>query len=139
MELTSLVVKNEVFKQVEFKDIRCKVLDAKQIYNLTKLLKRKHNQVQEIEKYRCQLVMNGSTAVVGHHILDTYSPVIDFPSLRLLKSLAYISSIYQCSSRRTNLCSVSNMPDDVIFGFKGGNYALLLQNLYGLKTAPKLW
>ena len=59
MELTSLVVKNEVFKQVEFKDIRCKVLDAKQIYNLTKLLKRKHNQVQEIEKYRCQLVMNG--------------------------------------------------------------------------------
>ena len=32
-----------------------------------------------------------------------------------------------------------NMPDDVISGFKGGDCALLRRNLYGSKTAPKLW
>ncbi len=31
------------------------------------------------------------------------------------------------------------MPDDIVSGFKGGDYALLLRNLYGSKTAPKMW
>ena len=47
VEFTSLVVKNEGFKRVEFKDIPRKVVDAKQIYNLLILLKRKRDQFQE--------------------------------------------------------------------------------------------
>ena len=31
------------------------------------------------------------------------------------------------------------MPDDVISGFKGGDYAFLRRSLYGSKIAPKLW
>ena len=33
--------------------------------------------------------MDGSKAVVGRDVFDTFSPVIDFPSLRLLISLAF--------------------------------------------------
>ena len=51
-------------------------------------------------------------------------------------SVAFTNAL---SQEPTYLWFPINMPDDLISGFKGGNYALLCRNLNGSKTAPKLW
>ena len=101
--------------------------------------------------------MDGSTAVVGRDVFETdtqfvtYSPVIDFPSLKLLISLAFgngwemrhwdISVAFSNTlpEEPTYVLFLKNMQDNVISGFKRGDYVLLRRNLYGSKTAPKLW
>ena len=53
------------------------------------LLKRKRDLLKEIKKHKCRLVMNGSEAVNGKDLFNTYAPVIDHSSVRLLISLAF--------------------------------------------------
>ena len=57
----------------EFNVRQINIQDAKQRNNVMILLKRKRSQFQEIKKYKCPLVMDGSTAVVGRDVFDTYS------------------------------------------------------------------
>ena len=65
-----------MFKK-EYKDIPTKILQDKLIYNLMILLKRKRDQFEEVKKHKCRLVMNGSQAVVGQDVFDTFAPVIE--------------------------------------------------------------
>ena len=61
-ELSSLIVKNDVFEPIELEDVP----PAKQgkIFNLLILLKRKRDKHQEITKYKARLVMDGSRAQI---------------------------------------------------------------------------
>ena len=86
-ELSSLIVDNEVFEPIEYKDVPIEL--KSKIFNLLILLKRKRDQHQEITKYKARMVMDGSRAQVGVDVFDTYAPVIDYSTVRLLISLAF--------------------------------------------------
>lgn len=147
VEVTSLIDRKHVFHIVEENDIP----PGAKIYNLLILLKRKRNQFQEITKYKCRLVMDGSRQVVGVDVFDTLAPVIDYSTARLLVSTAFgngwemfhwdISVAFTNADAHepTYVRFPPNFPADICPGFAGGTYARLTKNLYGSKTAPKWW
>ena len=65
-EFESLIIKNEVFETVDYKDIPAEMRNK--INPLLILLKRKRNQFQEFTKYKCKLVLDGSKAKVMYSI-----------------------------------------------------------------------
>jgi hypothetical protein len=85
-----LIIDSEKFEPIEYKDvpieIKSKIIV---VFNLLILLKRKRDQHKEITKYKARLVMDGSRAKVGEDVFDTYAPVIDYSTVRLLISLAF--------------------------------------------------
>ena len=87
VELTSLIVTNEVFEPIEWKDVPQE--KQSKIFNLLILLKRKRDQFGEITKHKARLVMDGSRAQIGVDVFDTYAPVIDYSTVRPLISLAF--------------------------------------------------
>ena len=86
-ELSSLIIDNEVFEPIKFHDVP--IEKQNRIFNLLILLKRKRDQHREITKYKARLVMDGSRAQIGIDVFDTYAPVIDYSTVRLLISLAF--------------------------------------------------
>ncbi len=86
-ELTSLIVTNDVFEPIEIDDVA--IEKQNKIFNLLILLKHKRDQHHEIIKYKARLVMEGSRAQIGVDVFDTYAPVIDYSTVRLLISLAF--------------------------------------------------
>ena len=115
------------------------------------LLKRKRNKLREISKYKCRLVMDGSRQRVGIDVFDTFSPVIDYTTVRMLISIAFgngwkmfhwdISVAFTNADAHepTYVMFPKNFPSDICPGYAGGVFARLAKNLYGSKTAPKLW
>jgi hypothetical protein len=67
-ELSSLIIHNEVFEPIEYKDVPIEM--KSKIFNLLILLKRKRDQHKEITKYKARLVMDGSQsrAKVGEDV-----------------------------------------------------------------------
>ena len=86
VELTSLIDKRHVFQIVK-EDIPPE--HQRRIYQLMILLKRNGNKLREISKYKCRLVMDGSRQRVGIDVFDTFSPVIDYTTVRMLISIAF--------------------------------------------------
>ena len=75
-ELTSLIITNEVFEPIDWKDVPEE--KKSKIFKLLILLKRKRDQVGEITKHKARLVMDVSRAQIGVDVFDAYAPVIDF-------------------------------------------------------------
>jgi hypothetical protein len=148
-ELSSLIVKNDVFEIVDYKDVP--VEKQRKIFNLLILLKRKRDKHHEITKYKARMVMDGSKAQLGVDVFDTYAPVIDYLTVRLLISLAcgnnWIMYHWDISVAFTNAKAEEetyvrfpkSSPDNLFPGYKAGTIARLKRNLYGSKSAPKLW
>ncbi len=86
-ELSSLIIDNEVFELIKYNDVPIEM--KSKISNLLIWLKRKRDQHKEITKYKARLVMDGSRAKVGEDAFDTYAPVIDYSTVRLLISLVF--------------------------------------------------
>ena len=147
VEFTSLIDKRNVFQVVT----RDEIPPRAKIYNLLILLKRKRNQFHEISKYKCRLVMDGSRQVVGVDVFDTFAPVIDYSSVRLLISTAFgngwdmyhwdisVAFTNADAHEQTFVRFPTNFPSDICPGFSGGTFARLAKNLYGSKSAPKWW
>jgi hypothetical protein len=148
-ELSSLIIDNEVFEPIEYKDVP--IEKKSKIFNLLILLKRKRDQHKEITKYKARLVMDGSRAKVGEDVFDTYAPVIDYSTVRLLISLAFgnnwtmfhwdisVAFTNAKAEEETYVKFPQSFPADLFPGYKGGTIARLKRNLYGSKSAPKLW
>jgi hypothetical protein len=148
-ELTSLIVTNDVFEPIKIDDVP--IEKQKKIFNLLILLKRKRDQHHEITKYKARLVMDGSRAQIGVDVFDTYAPVIDYSTVRLLISLAFgnnwemfhwdisVAFTNAKSEEETYVRFPKSFPSDLFPGFKGGTIARLKRNLYGSKSAPKLY
>ena len=68
IELTSLIITNEVFEPIDWKDVPEE--KKGKIFNLLILLKRKRDQVGQITKHKARLVMDGSRAQIGVDVLD---------------------------------------------------------------------
>jgi hypothetical protein len=148
-ELTSLIITNELFEPFDRKDVP----EEKQskIFNLLILLKRKRDQVGEITKHKARLVMDGSRAQIGVDVFDTYAPVIDYSTVRLLISLAFgnnwkmfhwdisVAFTNAKAEEETYVRFPKGFPDGLFHGYKEGTIARLKRNLYGSKSAPKLW
>ena len=148
-ELTSLIIDNEVFEPVKWDDVP----NEKQgkIFNLLILLKRKRDQHHEISKYKARLVMDGSRAQIGVDVFDTHAPVIDYSTVRLLISLAFgnkwemfhwdisVAFTNAKAEEETYVRFPKSFPEDLFAGYKGGTIARLKRNVYGSKSAPKLW
>ena len=95
--------------------------------------------------------MDGSRLQVGLDVFDTFSPVIDYATVRLLISLAFGNnwSMYHWDisvaftnadcHEPTYVKFPPNFPNDVCPGYTGGSYARLSKNLYRSKTVPKWW
>ena len=148
-ELSSLIIDNEVFEPVKWQDVPAE--KHNKIFNLLILLKRKRDQHREITKYKARLVMDGSRAKVGVDVFDTYAPVIDYSTVRLLISLAFgnkwemfhwdisVAFTNAKAEEETYVRFPKSFPEDLFPGYTGGTIARLKRNLYGSKSAPKLW
>jgi hypothetical protein len=144
-----LIVTNDVFEPIKIDDVP--IEKQKKIFNLLILLKRKRDQHHEITKYKARLVMDGSRAQIGVDVFDTYAPVIDYSTVRLLISLAFgnnwemfhwdisVAFTNAKSEEETYVRFPKSFPSDLFPGYKGGTIARLKRNLYGSKSAPKLW
>ena len=149
IELTSLIVTNEVFEPIEWEDVPHE--KRNKIFNLLILLKRKRDQFGEITKHKARLVMDGSRAQIGVDVFDTYAPVIDYSTVRLLISLAFgnnwelfhwdisVAFTNAKAEEETYVRFPKSFPEGLFPGYKGGTIARLRRNLYGSKSAPKLW
>jgi hypothetical protein len=98
-----------------------------------------------------RFVMDGSRAKVGVDVFDTYAPVIDYSTVRLLISLAFgnkwetfhgdisVASTNAKAEEERYVKFPKSFPEDLFPGFTGGTIARLKRKLYGSKSAPKLW
>ncbi len=138
-----------MFEPIEYNDVPIEM--KSKIFNLLILLKRKRDQHKEITKYQARLVMDGSRAKVGEDVFYTYAPVIDYSTVRLLISLAFgnnwamfhlgisVAFTNAKAEEETSVKFPQSFPADLFPGYKGGTIAKLKRNLYGSKSAPKLW
>ncbi len=139
-ELSSLIIDNEVFEPIEYKYVPIEM--KSKISNLLILLKRKRDQHKEFTKYKARLVMDGSRAKVGEDVFDTYAPVIAFGNNWAMFhwdiSVAFTNAK---AEEETYVQFPQSFPADLFPGYKGGlgTIARLKRNLYGSKSAPKLW
>ena len=95
--------------------------------------------------------MDGSKAVIGKDVYETFSPVVDYSTVRLLVSFAFANrwkiKHWDISVAFTNALAIeetyvqwpTNLPPDLIPGIQAGGYSRLNRNLYGSKSAPRLW
>ena len=70
IDLTSLIVTNEVFGPVDWKDVPQK--KQSKIFNLLILLKRRRDKFGEITIYKAILAIDDSRAQIGVDVFDTY-------------------------------------------------------------------
>ncbi len=96
--------------------------------------------------------MDGFRAQIGVDVFVSYAPVIDYSTVRLLISLAFGNNNWEMfhweisvaftnakSEEETYVRFPKSFPSYLFPGFKGGTVARLKRNLYGSKSAPKLW
>jgi hypothetical protein len=105
----------------------------------------------EITKHKARLVMDGSRAQIGIDVFDTYAPVIDYSTVRLLISIAFgnhwemfhweisVAITNAKAEEETYVRFPDKYPEDLSPEYKAGTIARLKRNLYGSKSAPKLW
>ena len=95
--------------------------------------------------------MDGSKADIGKDVYRTFSPAVDYSTVRLLVSFAFANrwkiKHWNISVAFTNALALeetyvqwpTNLPPDLIPGIQTGEYSRLNRNLYRSKSAPRLW
>ncbi len=94
--------------------------------------------------------MYGSSAQIGVDVFDTYAPVIDYSTVRLLISLSFgnkwkmfhwdisVALTNAKAEEETYVGFFKSFPEGLFSGYKGLTIARLKRNLYGSKSAQKL-
>ena len=100
-----------------------------------------------VDRFKARLVAKGYTQIYGSNYYDTFSPVAKMASIRLLLSLAAMSSwpLYQLDIKNVFLHSdlaeevyMEQQPGFVAQG-ESGLACKLRRSLYGLKQSPQAW
>ena len=109
------------------------------------IFKQKCKPNGEIERYRARLVARGFSQVHGIDYSETYAPVANMPTVRLLLAHAAIKSLKFKQFDIKTAFLYGNLDEKVYMeqpeGFNDGshNVCLLKKSLYGLKQAPRQW
>lgn len=104
--------------------------------------KRKPNG--DIERYRARLVARGFSQVEGIDYNETYAPVVDCTTIRLLLAYAAVEKLCLGQFDVKTAFLYGDLSEEVYMdqpeGFKKGDSVChLIKSLYGLKQAPRQW
>ena len=129
--------KNQVWTLVDRPN--CNVVTNKWVLKI----KRKPNG--EVERYRARLVARGFSQVQGIDYHETYAPVVNMVSIRMLFAYAAIEHL-QMAQFDIKTAFLYGHLDETVFmeqpeGFvtDKNKVCLLKKSLYGLKQAPRQW
>ena len=108
--------------------------------------KRKRRPDGSLLKYKARLCAHGGMQIHGENFWDTYAPVVQWISIRMMLTLSVIHNLHTTSIDFT-LAFPQAETDVIIYmevplgcSVPEGDYVcLLLKNLYGLKQAAKTW
>ena len=106
-------------------------------------IKRKPDGV--IERYRARLVARGFTQVYGQDYRETFAPVVNTTTVRILLSFAAINDLKIAQFDIKTAFLYGDLEEEVYmeqpYGFVQGNDMVcrLRKSLYGLKQAPRQW
>lgn len=109
------------------------------------VLKIKRKPDGSVDRYRARLVARGFSQVQGLDYNETYAPVVNMTSVRLLFSYAITQLLYMKQFDVKTAFLYGNLDETVYMeqpeGFKDGTskVCLLKKSLYGLKQAPRQW
>lgn len=134
-ELKSLY-KNEVWDLVPRPDAN--VVSCKWVYRI----KRKPNN--EIERYKARLVARGFSQIEGVDYNETFAPVVNNNSIRMLFAYAAIEKLEIGQFDVKTAFLYGDLEEEIYMeqpdGFKkGDSVCRLKKSLYGLKQAPRQW
>lgn len=126
---------NETWTYVSEKEAK-----GKRILTSRWLFRTKDNGV-----HKARLVVRGFAQREGHDYYDTYSPVVNFSSLRVLLTVA-ASKEFKIKTFDVKTAFLNSELDQALYmripeGFpkKPGTVCKLQKSLYGLKQSPLLW
>lgn len=109
------------------------------------VLKIKRRPTGEIERYRARLVARGFTQIQGVDYDETYAPVVNMTTIRLLFAHAAASSLHFRQFDIKTAFLYGNLEEEVYMeqpeGFTDNTnrVCLLKKSLYGLKQSPRQW
>ena len=134
------LIRNGTWKLVPKPENR-KVVGCKWIYKI------KRNSDGTVERYKSRLVARGFSQIEGLDYEETYAPVVSYPSVRFVLSLAAKRGwlIQQVDVRNAYLngdldCTLyMEQPKGFVSKQASQHVCLLLKGIYGLKQAGKIW
>lgn len=140
-EVTSLKT-NETFEEKTQVSPYAKVLGARWVF------KRKYLENGDVE-YKARVVIKGYEQRFGIHYTETYAPVVNLRTIRVLLALAAFLDleVHQMDVKTAFLNATLPESERVLMQIPKGYSPqskdtialLLLKSLYGLKQAPRLW
>ena len=108
--------------------------------------KRKRRPDGSLLKHKARLNAHGGMQVYGHNYWDTYAPVVNWISIRMMLTLSVIHQLYTTSIDFTLAFPQADVETTIYMEVplgcevpEGDYVCLLLKNLYGLKQAAKTW
>ena len=108
--------------------------------------KRKRRPDGSILKHKARLNAHGGMQVYGETYWDTYAPVVNWISIRMMLTLAVIHNLYTTSIDFTLAFPQADVDTTIYMEVptgctapEGDHVCLLKKNLYGLKQAAKTW
>jgi len=108
--------------------------------------KRKRRPDGSLLKHKARLNAHGGMQVYGESYWDTYAPVVNWISIRMMLTLSVIHSLYTTSIDFTLAFPQADVDATIYMEIplgcqapEGDYVCLLLKNLYGLKQAAKTW
>jgi hypothetical protein len=109
--------------------------------------KRKRRPDGSLLKHKARLCAHGGMQVYGVNFWDTYAPVVNWISIRMMLTLSVIHKLYTTSIDFTLAFPQADADVEIYMEIpigcevpEGGDYVcLLLKNLYGTRQAAKTW
>jgi hypothetical protein len=108
--------------------------------------KRKRRPDGSLLKYKARLCAHGGMQVYGVNYWDTYAPVVNWISIRMMLTISVIHSLYTTSIDFTLAFPQADADVEIYMEIplgcevsEGDYVCLLLKNLYGLKQAASTW
>lgn len=129
--------KNQVYDLVDRPE--CNVVTNKWVFKI------KRNSIGQVERYKARLVARGFTQVYGIDYLETYAPVANMTSIRMIFAYAAMEGLH-ISQFDIKTAFLYGELDETVYmeqpeGFcrDSSKVCLLKRSLYGLKQSPRQW
>ena len=108
--------------------------------------KRKRRPDGSLIKHKARLCAHGGMKIYGENYWDTYAPVVNWISIRMMLTLSVIHKLYTTSIDFTLAFPQADTDVDIYMEIpigcevpEGDFVCHLLKNLYGLKQAARTW